>query len=384
MAAQVWSASESPAAGRAAQSEVHFCTPSGCTTSIGIIQTGNRFFCGLFKEKWLHAWSCFIMNKLSSESINVYGEANSQAFIMPGLKYLVYFCKGPMPFDDGDDRVKDSPYVCTLRCARGTVPGIILTDEDLEFPHLTKEELDVLKEQKAAQCYIYKDLVFVRLAPVHLSVRLPYCKELTYRIKYNRQQCVDLLSVRVRNLARRLLEPCHKNSIISMHALTVFHGQFQTPNMNEEVFIMPGLRYLIWFPGGVCKLDCAYGTDRTSTNVTWADRPVQDLSKQERNVLKYHRPERCSEYDDFVFLTFKPLFVSERLPCCKRLVYTYHWNQRLCVRMLMIKARKVLLRNRLLEPFRLALAMAQHPRLGVDSLLSMLESEALRKVAWLL
>ena len=156
---------------------------------------------------------------------------------------------------------------------------------------------------------------------------------------------------------------------------------------------MTGLKYLIWFQerdqdpvlnSNVFKLDCAYGTARSSTDVTWTDQRVKDLTKQERNVLKNQRPEQCWQYNDFVFSTFKPFFVSERLPCCKRLVYTYHWNQRLCVRMLMIKARKVLLRNRLLEPFRLALAMAQHPRLGVDSLLSMLESEALRKVAWLL
>ena len=99
---------------------------------------------------------------------------------------------------------------------------------------------------------------------------------------------------------------------------------------------MTGLKYLIWFQerdqdpvlnSNVFKLDCAYGTARSSTDVTWTDQRVKDLTKQERNVLKNQRPEQCWQYNDFVFSTFKPFFVSERLPCCKRLVYTNSLNQ---------------------------------------------------------
>ena len=52
--------------------------------------------------------------------------------------------------------------------------------------------------------------------------------------------------------------------------------------------------------------------------------------------------------------------------------------------MLMIKAHMVLLRSRVLEPFSLAWAIARHPSLGVNSHLSLLESKALQKFAWLL
>ena len=308
--------------------------------------------------------------------MNVHREKNSQVFIMPGLKYLVYFCEGPL---EQENHVQDGPYVCMFCGARGTVPGIVVTDEDLEFSHVTKEELDVLKEQKAVSCYVYKDTIFVRLLPVTLSVRLPYCKEVTFKIKYNRQQCVALLGVKVKNLARKLLEPCHKNSIISMHALTVFHGMSE--NVNGEVFIIPGLRYLT-YEQAVFKLRFAYSIDRSSDDGTRLR--VSDLTNQERNVLKYRMPERSYEYDEIVWLRFDPFFVSERLPCCNELFYAFHWDQRNCIRLLVIKARKVLLRNRLLEPFRLALAMAQQPRLGADSHLSLLETGTLQTIAWLL